>query len=141
VVEFHYTLALFFMIKEYSTEGEFCRECMRQAYWRHTMFNLTFGWWSFSSFFMTWYFLFINLATYLGALCELALKARPRRVARPAALVGEKARRRLEPFKHNVRLRLRGGESPAALGEELARVHGVELEVARRFVNQVHTSE
>ncbi|QRK10841.1 hypothetical protein JQX13_12650 [Archangium violaceum] len=135
-VELHHNVGMLFLRREYTTQGELCRGCLSRAFWHHTLRNLTLGWWGTISFFMTWYFLASNLVTYVQARGELA-KAAPRRAAPKPVASGEEARRILEPFEHNVRMRLRDGEASEAVAQDLARYHGVELASAQRFVEQL----
>jgi hypothetical protein len=134
-VELHHNVGMLIMRREYTTRGELCRSCLGRAFWHHTLRNLTLGWWGTISLLMTWYFLASNLVTYVRARSELG-KAAPRRTARATAS-GEEARRLLEPFEHNVRMRLRDGEAPEEVARDLARFHGVELASAQRFVDQL----
>ncbi len=134
-VELHHNVGMLFLRQSYTTQGELCRSCLGQTFWHHTLRNLTLGWWGTISFFMTWYFLVSNLLTYVQARVELG-KAAPRRTAPKAALSGEEARRILEPFEHNVRMRLRDGETPEAIARDIARYHGVELASAQSFVDR-----
>ena len=139
-VELHHNVGMFIARRVYSTHGDLCRQCLHRSFWSHTLRNVTLGWWGTISFFMTWYYLVSNLLTYLFALHELRGQ-RPRQAARTQEVAGAEAQRLLEPFEHNVRLRLRDGETPETVGRELARIHGVELAAAMRFVEQVHASE
>jgi hypothetical protein len=124
---------MLFLRRAYTTQGELCRRCLGRTFWHHTLRNLTLGWWGTISFFMTWYFLASNLVTYVQARIELG-KMAPRRAAPKAVASGEEAQRILEPFEHNVRMRLRDGEAPEAIAKDLARFHEVELASAQRFV-------
>lgn len=139
-VELHHNIGMLILRQVRSTEGELCRQCLHRTFWGHTLRNVTLGWWGTISFFMTWYYLASNLVTYLSALHELRGQ-RPRHAQRPQVVAGEEARRLLEPFEHNVRLRLRDGEDPEALGKDLARIHEVELAAALHFVERVRESE
>jgi hypothetical protein len=130
---------MLFLRREYSTEGELCRECLNRAFWHHTLRNLTLGWWGMISFVMTWYFLIGNMVRYAQARSELG-KLLARRAPRRSTVSGEEALRVLEPFEHNVRMRLRDGESPEAVGQDLARLHEVELAAAQRFVDKVRAA-
>jgi hypothetical protein len=135
-VELHHNVGMLFLRQSYTTQGELCRSCLNRSFWSHTGRNLLFGWWGTISFFMTWYFLASNLVTYVQALTELG-KARPRKSERQATASGEEARRILVPFEHNVRIRLRTGETPEEVARDLARFHGVELAAAQRFVDEL----
>lgn len=135
-VELHYNIGMLVLRRQCSTVGQMCRGCLNRTFWDHTLRNVTLGWWGTISFFMTWYFLASNTLTYLQARSELG-PAKPRREAAPAVASGEEARRILEPFEHNVRLRLRTGETPEEVAKDMARFHGVELASAQRFVDQI----
>ncbi|QRN97256.1 hypothetical protein JRI60_51365 [Archangium violaceum] len=134
-VELHHNVGMIILRRVYTTEGELCRSCLDRSFWHHTLRNLTLGWWGTISFIMTWYYLLSNVVTYVQARSELR-KARPRREAPREAVSGAEARRILEPFEHNVRMRLRDGETPEAIAQDLARFHGVELGAAQQFVDE-----
>lgn len=138
-VELHHNVGMLFLRREYMTQGELCRECLGRAFWHHTLHNLTLGWWGTISFFMTWYFLVSNLFAYVQARGELGTAA-PRRDAPKADASGEEAWRLLEPFEHNVRMRLRDGEAPEEVARDLARFHGVALADAQHFVEQLRAA-
>ena len=122
------------MRRVYMTRGELCRGCLGDSFWHHTLRNLTLGWWGTISFFVTWYFLVNNVITYVLARSELG-KSR-RKVAPVRSIAGgEEARERLVPFEHNVRMRLRTGETAEEVARDLARFHGVEPAAAQSFVD------
>lgn len=134
-VELQHNVGMLLMRQVHMTRGELCRGCLNKRFWHHTLCNLTLGWWGTISFFMTWYFLVSNVLTYVKARGELG----PARAAPPvrSLATGEDARRILERFEHNVRLRLRTGELPEEVARDLARIHEVELADAQRFVGEV----
>lgn len=132
-VELHHNVGMLIMRREYATAGHLCRPCLNRAFWRHTLYNLTLGWWGTISFFMTWYFLASNLLSYVQARREIGNR-RPLRESRKTA-TGEEAQRTLAPFEHNVRMRLRDGDDLGVIAADLARTHDVELEAARRFID------
>jgi hypothetical protein len=139
-VELHHNVGLLLMRREYSTEGQLCRRCLNEAFWHHTLRNVTLGWWGMISFFMTWYFLASNLITYMRARRELE-QARPREAPLAKVADGDEAQRILGPFEHNVRMLLRSGDEPEVIVRELARTHGVAPTAAQRFVEEIRASE
>jgi hypothetical protein len=142
-VELRHNVGMLLMRREFSTEGQLCRRCLRSAFWHHTLRNLTLGWWGTISFFMTWYFLATNVINYFRARSELGLgQARPTQPPpRSEAMTGDEAQRVLRPFEHNVRMLLRSGDLPADIARELARTHRVETTAAQGFVDQILASE
>ena len=134
--EFRHNVGMLLMRREYVTAGDFCRACLGRAFWHHTLRNLTLGWWGLLSFVMTWAFLASNVVSYLRALQALGTRRAPV-TSLPELASGEAALRRLAPFEHNVRLRLREGEDLKALAIDLARVHAVTHACAEHFVEYV----
>lgn len=139
-MELHHNVGMLLMRREYATEGQLCRRCLDQAFWHHTLRNLTLGWWGMISFFITWYFLIANLIAYVRARSELG-EARPREAPRAEVAEGDEAQRILGPFEHNVRMLLRTGDAPEVIARDLARTHGVAPTAAQRFVEQIRASE
>lgn len=134
-VELQHNVGMLLMRQVHTTQGELCRDCLSRRFWHHTLRNLTLGWWGTISFFMTWYFLLSNTFTYVRARGELGTP--PAAPPVRSLATGEDARRILERFEHNVRLRLRTGETPEEVARDLARIHEVELAEAQRFVGKV----
>ena len=138
-VELHHNVGMLFMRQTYCTYGRLCRECLHQAYNHHMLRNLTLGWWGTISFFATIYYLIANTVTYVSALRRLGRSKAPSAAAAPAVLDGDEAQRRLEPFEHNVRLRLRAGDAVEDIGRDLAALQGVHASAAARFVERVRS--
>ena len=132
--QFQHNVGMLFARREYSTAGDFCRDCLARSFWHHTLHNVTLGWWGYISFVMTWVFLVSNIHAYVRARRELGKV----RVAAPAQpLTGLEAQQRLAPFEHNVRMRLREGEAPVLVARDLARLHAVSEEAAAQFVDSL----
>ena len=51
-----------------TVQGNLCRSCIDQNFWKMTLITATLGWWGILSFFTTLFILPSNIATYLGAL-------------------------------------------------------------------------
>ena len=137
---FRHNVGMLLMRREYATVGHFCRACLARTFWHHTLRNVTLGWWGALSFVMTWVFLFANVTGYLRALQVLGTR-RASVAAAPEVASGEAALRRLGPFEHNVRLRLREGEEVQETARDLARVHDVTHASAELFVEAVAGDE
>src|SRR3982751_2946576 len=75
-VELRHNVGMLFTRQVHTTAGYLCRPCLHRAFGKHTLLNLTVGWWGTISFFMTWYFLFSNTTAYMRGLGEL--KGSPR---------------------------------------------------------------
>lgn len=138
-VELHHNVGMLLMRRSYTTAGELCRDCLNNAFWHHTLRNLTLGWWGTISFFMTWYYLLSNVVTYVQARIELG-RIRQRHAPRPVA-TGEDALGILQPFEHNVRMQLRMGDAAEDIARDMARLHGVDVSAALRFVEHIRQSE
>ncbi len=135
-VELHHNVGLLLMRKVESTEAQLCLACLQRAFNKHQLTNLVFGWWGVISFFATIYYLVDNTLVFLNARSELRSRA-PRAASHPTQPQGS-PRDRLAPFRHNVRLRLRAGEPPTQIAEDLARVHDVPLADAEALVAEVN---
>jgi hypothetical protein len=139
-VELHHNVGMLVVRQTYATRARLCRACLHRAYGHHMVRNLTLGWWGTLSFFFTWFYLLSNTVTYLSALQRLRrggdADATPA-PAPPARLEGDDAMARLRPFEHNVRMRLRAGESVKQIGDDLASMQDVVPAVAAGFVDEV----
>jgi hypothetical protein len=140
-VELHHNVGMLFMRQTYSTRARLCDACLHQAYFHHLWRNLLLGWWGTISFFATAYYLIANTFVYVTTLRKL--KHAPASEAAPSAstdatnVSAADAQALLEPFAHNVRLRLGAGDSVDDIGRDLASLRGVPLADATRFVASV----
>jgi hypothetical protein len=148
-VELHHNVGMLVMRQTHSTRAALCSDCLHQAYRHHLVRNLTLGWWGTISFFATLYYVFANTVTYVTTLRALRrLATAPARTAAAATtattvaaeLSADETRARLEPFEHNVRLRLRAGEAIEDIGRDLAVLRGVSPAAARGFVESLSSS-
>jgi hypothetical protein len=89
------------------------------------------------SFVMTFIFLIENTRQYFVARGELKQRVE-RKEAATVVPQGTPAER-LAPFRHNVRLRLRRDEAPAAIAADLASTHQVPLDDAAAFVSSIES--
>jgi len=145
-VELHHNVGMLVMRQTHSTRASLCSDCLHEAYRHHLVRNMTLGWWGTISFFATLYYLFANTVTYVSALRTLRrLGAAPARAAAAATsaaadLSPDETRARLEPFEHNVRLRLRAGDPIEDIGRDLAALRGVSPAAARGFVESLSSA-
>jgi hypothetical protein len=125
------------MRQMYQTEGRLCQDCLGRAYRKHQLCNLFLGWWGMISFVLTFVFLIENTRQYFVARSELKRTGERKEASRfvPQGSPGEI----LAPFRHNVRLRLRRDEAPAAIAADLAATHQVPLDDATAFVSSIET--
>ena len=49
-----------------SVEGEMCRKCIDQYFWKYTLTTLFLGWWGVISFFCTLAFIPMNIAAFVS---------------------------------------------------------------------------
>jgi hypothetical protein len=125
------------MRQMHQTEGRLCQDCLGRAYRKHQLCNLFLGWWGMISFVLTFVFLIENTRQYFVARSELKRMVDRKEGSRfvPQGSPGEI----LAPFRHNVRLRLRREETPAAIAADLAATHQVPLDDATAFVSSIAT--
>jgi hypothetical protein len=139
-VELHHNVGMLVLRQTYSTRARLCNDCLHQAYFHHLLRNVTLGWWGTISFFATIYYLLANTFVYVTTLQKL----RKAPAAAPAPGAAEvdtvEARKRLEPFEHNVRLRLAAGDAAEDIGRDLAALRNVPLDEAARFVASVSSA-
>ena len=138
-VELHHNVGMLMMRQTHSTRAALCSDCLHQAYRHHLLRNVTLGWWGTISFFATLYYLFANTVTYVSTLRTLRRLADAPAASRAATaeLSPDEARARLEPFEHNVRLRLRAGDTIDDIGRDLAALRDVPPAAARGFVESL----
>jgi hypothetical protein len=142
-VELHHNVGMLVMRTTHSTRAALCSDCLHQAYRYHLLRNVTLGWWGTISFFATIYYLFANTVTYVSTLRKLrVLAALPSRAATRVAVVlsADEIRARLEPFEHNVRLRLRAGDPIEDVAADLAALRDVAPDAARGFVESLSSA-
>ncbi|HVY25936.1 MAG TPA: hypothetical protein VHB79_05265 [Polyangiaceae bacterium] len=132
-----HNVGLLIMRQVYQTEGRLCQDCLGRAYRKHQLSNLFLGWWGMISFVLTFVFLIENTRQYFVARRELKRMVERKEASQvvPEGSPGE----RLAPFRHNVRLRLRRDETPAAIAADLAATHRVPLDDATAFVSSIAT--
>lgn len=136
-VTLRHNVGMLIMRQMYQTEGRLCQDCLGRAYRKHQLCNLFLGWWGMISFVLTFVFLIENTRQYFVARGELKRSVERKEASRvvPEGTPSE----RLAPFRHNVRLRLRRDEEPAAIAADLAETHQVPLDDATAFVSGIAT--
>jgi hypothetical protein len=134
-VTMHHNIGMLIMRQVHSTDGRLCRACLGRSFRKHQLFNFFLGWWGTISFFATAGYLLDNTLTFFRASKELGELAARRAITQPER--NEPPRERLEPFQHNVLLRLRNLETPEAIAADLARMHAVPVSDALAFVHDV----
>ena len=134
-VELRHNVGMVFTRETVVTTGSLCGVCLGNAMWKHQLSNLVLGWWGLISFFVTGYYLVDNVVVFFRARRELAAIERKRRPAPDDGPSDPLAR--LQPFAHNVRLRIGSGEDRDDIVEDLARVHRVPMGAAQGFVDRI----
>lgn len=66
-VSFHHNIGLLLMRFHGRTAGRLCRSCVNSAFLKHSLINLTLGWWGVISFFVTPVFAIMNVVSIAGA--------------------------------------------------------------------------
>ncbi len=138
-VELHHNVGMIFLREQHATKGRLCRSCLHRSFGHHMLRNVTLGWWGSISFLITWVFLLSNSVTYAGALWKLRRAAASAQVLAPTVTDAASAERLLA-FEHNVRLRLRAGETSDDITRDLASLHGLHAAQVATFVDRVRAS-
>src|SRR3984957_12995810 len=50
------------------TRGFLCRNCIHRHFWKHTLTNVTLGWWGAISLIITPIYIIMNVSTYIASL-------------------------------------------------------------------------
>lgn len=106
-VAFHRNIGLVVLRRRETTEGDLCRDCIGDTFWRYTLVNLTAGWWGLLSLFVVPVFTVSNLANYLGSLRLLRAADVP-----PHPLLSDELVACLSPHKGEILTCLRQGDPP-----------------------------
>jgi hypothetical protein len=112
-----------------STQGNLCRRCIGETFWRYTLLNLTLGWWGVISFIVTPIFLITNLLEYRASRSLALLPNGTDRVR----LTNEE-RDRLHPLDAEVLACLHRGEPLELVAIALAEQTGVTTEQALVYI-------
>lgn len=67
-VAFYQNIGMLIMRQSRSIEGELCKSCINEHFWRFTAINVTLGWWGMISMIVTPFFILNNVGRYLFCL-------------------------------------------------------------------------
>jgi hypothetical protein len=126
---FHNNVGMLFMRRVETSDGHFCRACLRRLFAHHMGRNLVLGWWGIISFFFTLYFFANNTVELISARRELARRAR-RRKGGPVSDAGA----RLEAFRFTIERRLAAGDTVDDISCDLADATDVPVDQVRDHV-------
>ena len=111
------------LIMRFSTtyEGNFCKSCVHQTFWKTFFINLLFGWWGIISFIVNCFFMINNTVQYIGCLGMAARDPTPRPVS-----LSEADADRIAPFFDEIFDRLQRGEQLDGISQDVAMRAGVQ---------------
>jgi hypothetical protein len=119
-VEFYQNIGALVVRFHKKAEGNLCKKCINQYFWRMTLTTLFLGWWGVISFFFTLFILPNNIIRYLGA---LGLEP-PAVNARQPELRPESVDK-LKPYFQEIVTRLNQGEDLAEIAQDVGGKAGV----------------
>jgi len=135
-VVFYQNIGMVIMRSSKTVEGELCKTCINQVFWKFTLTTLVLGWWGMISLIVTPLFLINNIGRFLGTIGMKAPGQIPA-TPHPTASLTADARARLTPFVSEMRDRLRAGEPREVVCETLARKAGVSAYQAELMASEV----
>ncbi len=123
-VVFYQNIGMVIMRSSKTVEGELCKACINQVFWKFTLTTAVLGWWGMISLIVTPLFLINNIGRFLGT-----ISMKPHAIAPPAphptADLTEHARARLTPFITEIQHRISAGEAKDVVCGSVARRAGV----------------
>ncbi|MEK6235355.1 MAG: hypothetical protein N2C14_11660, partial [Planctomycetales bacterium] len=119
-VAFYQNIGLLVMRFSSSTEGDLCKSCVHESFWKHTPITLILGWWGILSFFLNCFFVLNNVFRYL--LC-LGMDPVPPGAMTPE--LSEAVAEKINPHFEGMVDRLNGGDDFQTVVEATAMRAGV----------------
>jgi hypothetical protein len=102
------------------TRGFLCRPCIQKQFWKHTLTNVTLGWWGMISIVVTPIYIVTNLATYIAS-----LQMKPPAPDAMQPYLNEQSRAKLQPVGDELIKRLNQKQAISDIAAELAARTGV----------------
>ena len=123
-VVFYQNIGMLIMRSSKTVDGELCKDCIDQVFWKFTLITLVFGWWGMISLIVTPLFLINNIARFVGT-----MGMKPHEIAppnpNPSAELTPHSRARLTSFVAEIQDRIAAGESKDEVCGSVARSAGV----------------
>jgi len=114
-VTFNSNIGMLVARRHMTTRGFFCRRCIQKHFWKHTLRNVTLGWWGMISLIVTPIFIIGNIGTYITSF-QLPPPAPD---AAPPSL-DEASRKRLLPVGDELMSRLSQKQALSDVAADLA---------------------
>jgi hypothetical protein len=134
--EFTQGIGMLVLRTQRGVRGNMCKQCASQYFWHYTGLTLVTGWWGVISFITNIVFIISNVTYFVGS---RSLPEPGRAFPVQAAVVPpvQDAPHPLASYRNDIVLRLRGGETPAQIGQYLAGQAGVPAEHAQEYARAV----
>ena len=123
-VVFYQNIGMVIMRSSKTVDGELCKDCIHQVFWKFTLVTLVFGWWGMISLIVTPLFLINNIARFVGTIGMKPHEIAPR-APDPSAELTPHSRARLTSFVAEIQARIAAGESKEEVCGSVARRAGV----------------
>jgi hypothetical protein len=135
-VVFYQNIGMVIMRSSKTVEGELCKTCINQVFWKFTLITAVLGWWGMISLIVTPLFLINNIGRFLGT---IGMKAPGQIPAAPHPTVSltADARARLTPFVPEIQARISAGEPREVVCENVARKAGVSAYQAELMAGEI----
>lgn len=135
-VVFYQNIGMVIMRSSRTVEGELCKTCINDVFWKFTLITLVLGWWGMISLIVTPLFLINNVGRFLGTIGMKAPGSTPA-ASRPTGSLTDDARARLTPFAVEIQARLDAGEPRDIICETVARKAGVSAHQAELMAGEL----
>jgi hypothetical protein len=135
-VVFYQNIGMLIMRSSKNVEGELCKTCINQVFWKFTLITLVLGWWGMISLIVTPLFLINNVGRFLGTIGMKPPGQIPA-APHPTASLTAEARERLTPFIAEIQGRIHAGEPREVVCENVARKAGVSAHQAELMADEV----
>ncbi|MEP7119700.1 MAG: hypothetical protein ABJE95_02275 [Byssovorax sp.] len=136
-VVFYQNIGMVIMRSSKTVEGELCKTCINQVFWKFTLITLVLGWWGMISLIVTPLFLLNNIGRFLGTIGMKPPGHQVPAAPNPTASLTADARARLMPFVPEMKQRFDAGEPREAVCENVARKAGVSAHQAELLASEV----
>ena len=124
-VVFYQNIGMVIMRSSKTVDGELCKDCINQVFWKFTLITLVFGWWGMISLIVTPLFLINNIARFVGTMGMKPREIAPAPAPNPSADLTPHARARLTSFVAEIQARIAAGEARDEVCGSVARRAGV----------------
>jgi len=141
--EFTQGIGMLVLRTQRGVKGNMCKHCASKYFWELTGLTMVTGWWGVISFITNIVFIISNITYFIGSrsLPEPG-RAFPVQVGTnvPPVAAGTPAVEKqhpLAPYRNDIALRLRGGETPAQIGQYIATQTGLPQPLVQEYARAV----